>query len=107
MDGGTAYNLAARTQDTCCWPFYALLYCTGLGFQANIVEEYVLMSALKHIFTGLKRTRDQKLSSGLMSCQIDFGCHSVDWHTLLEEDPVAHFVILPIYQEDVTVLGDS
>ena len=46
------------------------LYCTGLGFQANIVEEYVLLSALLHIFAGLKRTRDQKLSSGLMSGQL-------------------------------------
>ena len=43
------------------------LYCTGLGFQANIVEEYVLWSSLQHIFAGLKRTRDQKLSSGSKS----------------------------------------
>ena len=54
--------------------FYALLYCTCLGFQANIVEEYVLLSALQHIFAGrLKRTRDQKLSSGLKSGSIEFG----------------------------------
>ena len=44
--------------------FFVRLFCTGLGFQANIVEEYVLLSALQHIFAGLKRTRDQKLSSG-------------------------------------------
>ena len=50
-----------------CGYFYVRLYCTGLGFQANIVEEYGLLSALQHIFAGLKRTRDQKLSSGLMS----------------------------------------
>ena len=37
---------------------------------ANIVEEYVPLSALQHIFAGLKRTRDQKLSSGLMSGQL-------------------------------------
>ena len=43
------------------------LYYTGLGFQANIVEEYMLWSSLQHIFAGLKRTRDQKLSSGLKS----------------------------------------
>ena len=47
--------------------FHVRLHCTGLGLQANIVEEYVLLSTLLHIFTGLKRTRDQKLSSGLMS----------------------------------------
>ena len=40
--------------------FYVRLYCTSLGFQASIVEEYVLLSALQHIFAGLKRTRDQK-----------------------------------------------
>ena len=45
--------------------FYALLYCTGLGFQANIVEEYVPLSASQLIFAGLKRTRDQELSSAL------------------------------------------
>ena len=45
--------------------FYVRLYCTCLGFQANTVEEYVLLSALLHIFVGLKRTWDQKLSSGL------------------------------------------
>ena len=50
--------------------FYVRLYCTGLGFQANIVEEYVLLSALQHIFVGLKRCRSKKLSSGLMSCQL-------------------------------------
>ena len=48
------------------------LYCTGLGFQANIVEEYVLLIPLQHIFAGLKRTQVQKLSSGLMSCQLSF-----------------------------------
>ena len=47
--------------------FHVRLYCTGLGFQANIAEEYVLLSALLHVFADLKRTRDQKLSSGLMS----------------------------------------
>ena len=49
---------------------FVCTYCTGLGFQANIVEEYMLLSALLHIFAGLKRTQDQKLSSGLMSGQL-------------------------------------
>ena len=47
--------------------FYVRLYWTGCGFQANTLEEYVLLSALLHIFVGLKRTTDQKLSSVLMS----------------------------------------
>ena len=36
--------------------FYVRLYCTGLCFQANTVEEGVTLSALFHIFVGLKRT---------------------------------------------------
>ena len=28
--------------------FFVRLYCTGLGFQANIVEEYVPLSASQH-----------------------------------------------------------
>ena len=36
----------------------------------NIVEEHVLLSALPHIFMGLKRSRIKKSSSGLMSGQL-------------------------------------
>ena len=45
----------------------------------------MLLSALLHIFAGLKRTRDQKLSSGLMMWSIEFGCHCfiVEEHVLL------------------------
>merc|ERR1711998_108881 len=38
--------------------FYVRLYWTGFGFNANIVEEYVLLAALLHIFVALKRTWD-------------------------------------------------
>ena len=41
------------------------------GCYCFIVEEHVLLSALQHIFAGLKRTRDQKLSSGLKSGQLN------------------------------------
>ena len=41
----------------------------GLYFVYDTVR-CVLLSASQHIFAGLKRTRDQKLSSGLMSCQL-------------------------------------
>ena len=40
------------------------------GRYCFIVEEHVLLSALQHIFVGLKRTPDQKLSSGLKSGQL-------------------------------------
>merc|ERR1719265_1653322 len=37
--------------------FYVRLYWTGFGLEANIVEEYILLAALLHVFVGLKRTR--------------------------------------------------
>merc|ERR1719428_1218872 len=54
--------------------FYVRLYWTGLGLPANIVEEYVLLSALLHVFVGLKRTWDMKLalvkSSGISALNL-------------------------------------
>jgi len=41
--------------------FYVRLYYTGFGLPANIVEEYVLLSALLHVFVGLKRTWDSRV----------------------------------------------
>merc|ERR1719248_195465 len=41
--------------------FYVRLYFTGFGLPANIVEEYILLSALLHIFVGLMRSWDMKL----------------------------------------------
>merc|ERR1719453_2091932 len=38
--------------------FYVRLYFTGFGFNANIVEEYVLLSAIMHVVIALKRTWD-------------------------------------------------
>merc|ERR1712066_1210287 len=42
--------------------FYVRLYWTGFGLPANIVEEYILLGALLHVFVGLKRTWDMKLA---------------------------------------------
>jgi hypothetical protein len=36
--------------------FYVRLYWTGFGLPANIVEEYILLSAMLHMFVGLLRT---------------------------------------------------
>merc|ERR1711953_497450 len=36
--------------------FYVRLYWTGFGLPANIVEEYILLSAMLHVLVGLKRT---------------------------------------------------
>jgi len=42
--------------------FYVRLYWTGFGLPANIVEEYIALSILLHVFVGLKRTWDSKLA---------------------------------------------
>merc|ERR1740138_243827 len=53
--------------------FYVRLYWTGFGLPANIVEEYILLSVLLHVFVGLKRTWDGKLGMAKSS----------NWSTLL------------------------
>jgi hypothetical protein len=37
------------------------LYWTGLGLPANIVEEYILLSIMLHVFVGIMRTKNLKL----------------------------------------------
>merc|ERR1712079_792530 len=44
--------------------FYVRLYWTGFGLPANIVEEYILLSAMLHVIVGLKRTWDNNLQRG-------------------------------------------
>merc|ERR1712107_843693 len=51
--------------------FYVRLYCTGFGLPANIVEEYIMLSILLHVFVGLKRTWDMKLTMGIKSGQLN------------------------------------
>jgi hypothetical protein len=54
--------------------FYVRLYFTGFGAPANIVEEYVLISAMLHVAVALKRTWDisinYTISSGKMNLAI-------------------------------------
>jgi len=40
--------------------FYVRLYWTGFGLPANIVEEYIFLSAMLHMFVGVKRSWDKK-----------------------------------------------
>merc|ERR1712178_70366 len=51
--------------------FYVRLYWTGFGLPANIVEEYIALSVLLHVFVGLKRTWDMKLTMGIKSGQLN------------------------------------
>merc|ERR1712100_430487 len=57
--------------------FYVRLYWTGFGLPANIVEEYILLSVLLHVFVGLKRTYDMKLTLGLRSGQLNLAVTGV------------------------------
>merc|ERR1739844_600029 len=56
--------------------FYVRLYWTGFGLPANIVEEYILLAVLLHVFVALKRTWDfnlkgwQSVSSGTLNLAI-------------------------------------
>merc|ERR1712187_472203 len=51
--------------------FYVRLYWTGFGLPANIVDEYLWLSVLLHVFVGLKRTWDMKLTMGIKSGQLN------------------------------------
>jgi len=57
--------------------FYVRLYWTGFGLPANIVEEYILLSALLHVFVALKRTWDMKLKMGVMSGQLNLAISGI------------------------------
>jgi len=55
--------------------FYVRLYWTGFGVPANIVEEYILLSALLHVTVALKNTWDvgfdcKKFKSGKLNLAI-------------------------------------
>merc|ERR1712176_904124 len=58
--------------------FYVRLYWTGFGAPANIVEEYVLLSAILHVAVALKRTWDisinYTIASGKMNLAISGVC---------------------------------
>jgi len=51
--------------------FYVRLYWTGFGLPANIVEEYVLLSAMLHVIVGLKRTADISINMTMSSGKLN------------------------------------
>jgi len=57
--------------------FYVRLYWTGFGFPANIVEEYLLLSALLHVFVAMKRTWDISLNYTVASGQLNLAITGV------------------------------
>jgi len=57
--------------------FYVRLYWTGFGLSANIVEEYLLLSALLHVFVAMKRTWDISLNYTVASGQLNLAITGV------------------------------
>merc|ERR1712226_909558 len=57
--------------------FYVRLYPTGFGLPANIVEEYVLLAALLHIFVGLKRTWDISINYTVASGKLNLAISGI------------------------------
>jgi len=57
--------------------FYVRLYWSGFGLPANIVEEYVLLSALLHVFVAMKRTWDISLNYTVASGQLNLAITGV------------------------------
>merc|ERR1719168_143924 len=63
--------------------FYVRLYWTGFGMPANIVEEYVLLAALLHVFVGLKRTWDISINYTLASGKLNLAISGITLLTFM------------------------
>jgi len=63
--------------------FYVRLYWTGFGFDANIVEEYILLAALLHIFVALKRTWDISINYTIASGKLNLAISGITLLTFM------------------------
>merc|ERR1712156_32791 len=63
--------------------FYVRLYWTGFGLPANIVEEYILLSVLLHVFVALKRTWDINLNSKISSGKLNLAISGITLLTFM------------------------
>merc|ERR1711972_907283 len=63
--------------------FYVRLYWTGFGFQANIVEEYILLAALLHIVVALKRTWDISINYTIASGKLNLAISGITLLTFM------------------------
>merc|ERR1719473_1931077 len=69
--------------------FYVRLYWSGFGFDANIVEEYVLICAVMHVFIALKRTYDITSTYPLMSGK---------WNLAISGVALLVYMVIHLYQ---------
>lgn len=63
--------------------FYVRLYWTGFGFDANIVEEYILLAALLHVFVALKRTWDISINYTVASGKLNLALSGITLLTFM------------------------
>merc|ERR1712027_162235 len=63
--------------------FYVRLYWTGFGFDANIVEEYILLAALLHIAVALKRTWDISINYTIASGKLNLAISGITLLTFM------------------------
>ena len=58
--------------------FYLRVFCTCLGFQANVVEKYGLLTALQHIFAGFEEDSRSEVVFWIDEWSIELGYHWFD-----------------------------
>jgi len=63
--------------------FYVRLYWTGFGLEANIVEEYILLAALLHVFVALKRTWDISINYTVASGKLNLALSGITLLTFM------------------------
>merc|ERR1712187_869552 len=63
--------------------FYVRLYWTGFGAPANIVEEYVLLSAMLHVAVALKRTWDISINYTIASGKLNLAISGITLLTFM------------------------
>merc|ERR1712125_210154 len=63
--------------------FYVRLYWTGFGFNANIVEEYILLAAILHVSVALKRTWDISINYTIASGKLNLAISGITLLTFM------------------------
>merc|ERR1711994_218672 len=58
-------------------------YWTGFGLDANIVEEYILLAAMLHVFVALKRTWDISINYTIASGKLNLAISGITLLTFM------------------------
>ena len=95
-----------------CAPYLPQPLCFGIEGTGNqesendlyqsCVASFRVFSSLRYVITAILNKILSQFFSSVGAWRMRPAL-SIDWHTLLEGDLVAHFVVLPNYQEDETM----